>query len=142
MNFAELFNEIIRFEIELWNLVDARLIRDHQIPLTWYEPMQAISAHKNCRVQEISQALSITVGGVSKLVDRIESAGYCKRMPDPSDKRSAIIVLTPSGVRKLKAAAKTFTQEIEDSTGKALTDDQLDRLLATIKIWRSAIAHK
>jgi len=139
MNLADLFNEIVRFEIELWNLVEARLICDHQIPLSWYEPMQAISVRENCRVQEISDALSITVGGVSKLVDRIQTAGFCKRCPDPLDKRSAIIVLTPSGARKLKAATKTFKQEIEASMGKALTKERLGEFLATIKTLRGEI---
>ena len=33
-----LFNDLIRFEIELWNAVDARLKREFDLPLTHFEP--------------------------------------------------------------------------------------------------------
>ena len=37
-----LFNDLIRFEIELWNAVDARLKREFDLPLTHFEPMSVI----------------------------------------------------------------------------------------------------
>jgi DNA-binding MarR family transcriptional regulator len=41
--------------------------------------------------------LSITVGGTSKLVDRIEAAGLWRRLANPGDSRWRIIELTPAG---------------------------------------------
>ena len=38
-----LFSELIRFETELWNAVDARLRADYDLPLSRFEPMQVIA---------------------------------------------------------------------------------------------------
>jgi DNA-binding MarR family transcriptional regulator len=66
------FNVLIRFEIELWNAVDARLRADCDLPLSRFAPMQVIARHGSCRVHDIADELSMTVGGTSKQVDRIE----------------------------------------------------------------------
>lgn len=64
-----LFDDLIRFETRLWDTVDARLCRDVDLQLTWFEPMQVIARLGTCRVFDIANELAITVGGVSKLVD-------------------------------------------------------------------------
>jgi hypothetical protein len=45
------FDEIIRFEIELWNGVDARLKADCSVPVTHFEPMSVMDRLGPCRVQ-------------------------------------------------------------------------------------------
>ena len=92
-----LFHELIRFETELWNAIDTRLRSGHDLPLTWFEPMQVMARYPVCRVYDIAGELSITPGGTSKLVDRIEAAGLCCRKANPADRRSHLIELTPAG---------------------------------------------
>ena len=53
----------------------------------------------------INEALALSSGGVTKTIDRLESAGLVKRGPDPSDGRGVLVALTARG-RKL--AAKIF----------------------------------
>src|SRR5947209_19512865 len=98
-NLQRLFSELIRFETELWNAVDARLRAEYDLPLSRFEPMQVMSRRGSCRVNDIAQELIITVGGTSKLVDRIEASGYCCRRPDPDERRPSIIELTTEGRR-------------------------------------------
>ena len=38
-----------------------------------------------CRVYDIAGELGITTGGTSKLVDRIEADGRCRRLPNHAD---------------------------------------------------------
>ena len=64
----DLFHQLIRFETELWNAVDARLRTEFNLPLSRLEPMQVIARHPSCRVYDIAAELSITIGGTSKLV--------------------------------------------------------------------------
>src|SRR6266704_5632488 len=45
-----LFSELTHFETDLWNVVDARLRSVHDLPLTWFEPMQVMSKYTACRV--------------------------------------------------------------------------------------------
>jgi DNA-binding MarR family transcriptional regulator len=69
----------------------------------------------DCRIADIAVALSITVGGVSKLVDRIEHAGWCCRAPNPNDARSSVVTLSRAGQRVLDAAQCSFGDELPRS---------------------------
>jgi DNA-binding MarR family transcriptional regulator len=136
-----LFNELIRFETELWNAVDARLQTDHDLPLTWFEPMQVMSKYTSCRVVDIREVLSITVGGTSKLVDRIEAAGLCRRRANPDDRRSQFIELTPAGRRMLGTATKSFEDELRTRLEDVVSERALDQFRATLVKLRAANRH-
>src|SRR3984885_15863271 len=99
-----LFNDLIRYEIELWDAVDARLKSEFGLPLTHFEPMSVMDRIAGCRVYDIANELGITTGGTSKLVDRIEASGYCRRLPNPADRRSSLLAPTPEGRRIFPAA--------------------------------------
>jgi DNA-binding MarR family transcriptional regulator len=133
-----LFSELIRFETELWNAVDARLRSEHDLQLTWFEPMQVMSKYTACRVFDIKEELSITVGGASKLVDRIEAAGLCRRRANPDDLRSQIIELTPAGRRLLAKATKSFEDELHTRLESVVTARALDQFAATLMRLRAA----
>jgi DNA-binding MarR family transcriptional regulator len=133
-----LFSELIRFEIEIWNAVDARLRSEHDLPLTWFEPMRVMSKHRACRVFDLKEDLSITVGGTSKLVDRIEAAGLCRRRANPDDRRSQIIELTPAGRRLLAKATKSFEDELQTRLGSAVPSRDRDEFIATLMRLRAA----
>lgn len=128
----QLFSDLIRFETELWNAVDARLRAEHGLPLHKFEPMQVIASQRDCRVYDIAGALSLTTGGVSKLVDSIEASGHCKRRPNPGDRRSSIIELTPAGRKLLTRATKTFEGELELRLRSALTDGALKQFASAL----------
>ena len=136
----ELFHQLIRFETELWNAVDARLRADFDLPLSRLEPMQVIARIPSCRVNDIAEELSITIGGTSKLVDRIEAAGYCVRRTNPEDRRSSIIELTAAGRRVLAKAVKAFEDELETRMGSAVSARSLQELHSTIVKLRAANA--
>jgi MarR family transcriptional regulator, organic hydroperoxide resistance regulator len=133
-----LFSELIRFETDLWNAIDARLRSGHDLQLKWFEPMQLMAKYPACRVYDIKDELSITIGGTSKLVDRIEAAGLCRRRANPDDRRSQIIELTPAGRRLLARATKTFEDELQIRLGSVVTARSLDQFGATLMKLRAA----
>lgn len=136
----ELFHQLVRFETELWNAVDARLRADFDLPLSRLEPMQVIARHPSCRVNDIAEELSITIGGTSKLVDRIEAAGYCIRRANPDDGRSSVIELTAAGRRLLTKAIKVFEDELETRIGSVVSARSLQQLHSSIVKLRGANA--
>lgn len=137
-DFKQLFSELIRFETELWNAVDARMRAEHGLPMHRFEPMQIIERTPECRVYDIAEALSITTGGVSKIVDSIESAGHARRRPNPDDRRSSIIELTTAGKRLLAKATRTFEAELEVRLGSALSDRALAQFTLALKALRAS----
>jgi DNA-binding MarR family transcriptional regulator len=135
-----LFSDLIRFETELWTHVDARLRDECDLQLTWFEPMQIMSRVRACRVYDIAEALSITIGGTSKLVDRIEAATLCRRRAHPTDRRSSIIELTPAGRRLLAKAEVVFEDELQRRLGSSISAEALAQFALTIRTLRSALS--
>jgi DNA-binding MarR family transcriptional regulator len=134
----QLFSDLIRFETELWNAIDARLRSEHDLPLHKFEPMQIIASRRSCRVYDIACVLSLTTGGVSKLVDSIEASGYCERRPNPDDRRSSIIELTPAGRKALALATRTFEQELELRLRSAVPARTLAQFSSSMRALRAA----
>jgi DNA-binding MarR family transcriptional regulator len=136
----DFFHQLVRFETELWNAVDTRLRGEFDLPLSRLEPMRVIARHPSCRVNDIAEELSITIGGTSKLVDRIEAAGYCIRRANPDDGRSSVIELTAAGRRVLTNATKAFEDELETRIGSAISARSFRQLYASIVKLRAANA--
>ncbi|MBF6126396.1 MarR family winged helix-turn-helix transcriptional regulator [Nocardia brasiliensis] len=135
---VELFDQLVRVEILLWNAVERRLRAEHELPVPWFEMMRVVDRLGGARVRDVAEALTITEGGASKIVDRVQAAGYAERTRDPADGRSPRITLTPSGIRMLRAATATAEAELAERVGAVLGPDSLDRLDATLRLLRSA----
>jgi MarR family transcriptional regulator, organic hydroperoxide resistance regulator len=127
-----LFSDLVRLETELWNAVERRLRAEHGITLPFFEFMQIIDRTPGCRVHDIAAELSITVGGTSKIVDRIEAAGYCARQANPSDRRSSIVTLTASGKRLLPKITATVDSELHARLRQQTTERSLTELATTL----------
>ncbi len=137
---ARLFTDLVRLEIELWDAVDARLKRAADLPLGRFLAMRVIAGTASCRVFDIAGELSITVGATSKVVDRIEAAGHCARRPNPGDRRSSFIELTPAGRSVLADATTEFEAELAARLGSVLPVEALDQLGATLATLRRAVS--
>src|SRR2546428_8684130 len=68
-------------------------------PLAWYDVLWAVreSPQRRARLGELAARLTISRGGMTKLVDRLEQAGLLRREPTPNDRRGAYAVLTAAG---------------------------------------------
>jgi MarR family transcriptional regulator, organic hydroperoxide resistance regulator len=134
----QLFSDLVRLEIELWDAVDRRLRGAFDLSMGGFDVMQVIARTPSCRVYEVARELSITVGGASKAVDRIEASGLCVRRSNPDDRRSSIIELTRSGASLLADATTVVDGELEIRLGSALSARSLQQLSTTIAKLRCA----
>jgi DNA-binding MarR family transcriptional regulator len=134
-----LFNELVRLETELWDAVEGRLRSDFGLTLPFFEFLQVISRNAACRVQDIAAELSITVGGTSKIVDRIEAAGYCARNANPHDRRSSLITLTPAGKRLLPKLTAAVDDELRSRLSAGLPAGSLPQLTETLTRLRASV---
>jgi DNA-binding MarR family transcriptional regulator len=99
-----------------------------------------VAATTDCRVLDIARALSITVGGASKVVDRVEAGGLCRRQPNPADGRSSFISLTASGRSLLEAGNATLARTLDGLIGSALPADELAELSVTLRRLRQHLS--
>ena len=132
------FDDLVRFETVLWNHIDARLRSECGVPLGSFNLLMVIDATPQCRVYDIAAALELTVGGTSQAVDRLEARGHCVRKPHPSDRRSSIVELTPTGQALLSRAGPVFDQQLEQFLRGPLSARALGQLAAALTTVRRA----
>jgi DNA-binding MarR family transcriptional regulator len=135
-----LFADLVRLEIELWDAVEARLRADLGVGLATAQTLAVVAEVPDCRVHDIVRGLSITVGGASKTVDRLERDGLVARRPHPSDRRSSVVALTRRGATTHAKARRLIEAELDARIGGVLADRGFDQLHRSITKLRAALA--
>lgn len=138
MDACQWFIDLVRVETRLYNAVEDRLRAEHGLTAGQFQILRIIADVPNCRVLDIVREIAITVGAVSKAVDRIEAAGWCRRSGNPHDRRSSYLTLTPAGRRVLAEATPTLTAELTERLAVA-GDDALAQSGATLALLRRAL---
>jgi len=127
-----LFSELERASAQLAAAVNLRLQREAGLPLVMFEPMSVIASCDICRVYELATALGVSTGGASKLVDRLEAFGYCRRHPNPGDRRSSLLKLTPAGAAMLATAQRVLDAGLHDLLASRLSQAEMAQLAAIV----------
>jgi DNA-binding MarR family transcriptional regulator len=52
---------------------------------------------------KLSDLMGLTTGAVTRVIDRLEQAGYVRRVPDPADRRRVIVEVVPEKVAGIEA---------------------------------------
>lgn len=141
MELRQVFDDLIRFETDLWNGIDATLRRDRGVPLGSVNVMLVVEGTPGCRVNDIAAALSITVGGASQAVDRLVAKGHCERRPSPTDRRSSIVELTDAGRELLASAGPLLDRELEIRLRGPLPAAEFAQFAAAVAELRAATPH-
>lgn len=74
------------------------------LSLNDFQTLVLLSADNGSSPKVIGQALGLTTGAMTALIDRLEKSGYLTREPHPNDRRSTRLMLTDSG---MSAATRT-----------------------------------
>ena len=138
MDIEQLFDDLVRVEIALWGAAEDRVRADHDVPLAFLEFLRVIDRRRGCRVGDIAADLDITVGGTSKIVDRLEARGYVERVPNPDDRRSSLLRETPAGARLRTAAGDSLRSVLEARLGSVLPRADLRALASALATLRAA----
>lgn len=76
------------------------------LPLSWYDAMIRLRRAPGgfTTMTRLASEVSLTSGGITRLVDRLVDAGYAQRRSCPTDRRSVYVSLTPAGAAKVDEA--------------------------------------
>jgi DNA-binding MarR family transcriptional regulator len=84
------------------------------------------------KMGELAEALVITRGGLTKLVDRLVKAGLVERTFCDTDRRVSYATLLPAGAELLAEMVPVVSSELELAFAARLTERQADDLRATL----------
>ncbi|MDN5716768.1 MAG: MarR family transcriptional regulator [Brevibacterium aurantiacum] len=77
--------------------------RAHGLQVTDLQTLHLMVLRDDVRTpRQISTTTGMPASSVTKLVDRLEAAGYIKRTPDPTDRRRTLLELVPGAIEPLR----------------------------------------
>ncbi len=91
------------------------------------------------RMTDLSCQTSLTTSGVTRVIDRLERDGLVCRQACPSDRRSSYAVITEPGRGRLGDVLPGHLALIEEWFTGRLQPEQLDAMLAALRVVRDAV---
>jgi DNA-binding MarR family transcriptional regulator len=109
-------------------------------PLPWFEVLATISEAPEQRLKmgELAEALVITRGGLTKLVDRLIKAGLLERTFCETDRRVSYATLLPAGAALLEEMRPVVSGELDVAFDGNLSDGEADVLRETLERLRGS----
>lgn len=103
-------------------------------PLSWYEVLSAVkrSPTGRPRMSELAEWLTLSRGGITKLVDRLQDAGCIARVSCSEDRRSLRAELTPAGEKLLGEMQTVYEGELERHLA-SLTAEEAEVISAALQ---------
>jgi DNA-binding MarR family transcriptional regulator len=74
---------------------------------------------------KLSEITGLTSGAVTRVIDRLEQAGYVRRVPDPADRRRVIVEVVPEKVANIQVTLDRVSTKGAEEIGQ-YSDAQLE----------------
>jgi DNA-binding MarR family transcriptional regulator len=79
-----------------------------------YLALRTLEASGPLSTKALATALNLDASTVTRQITALESAGFVERRPDPIDRRSSAITLTPEGRRTMDGVERERRQGMEE----------------------------
>lgn len=121
--------------------LDAQLRADAGLSLSEYHALSQISeaADRTIRLSDLAVNTNMTLSHLSRVITRMEKAGWVERSPDPTDGRYTLGHLTEAGWEKVKASAPGHVEAVRSYVFDSLREDQVTALGEAAAIIASAV---
>lgn len=146
---ADLFTRLSRTGL-LLDALQRECLEPHGLAFAEYSVLRILQAEPKRRLSpsRLAERIVRTTGAVTKLVDRLESAGLAVRRRDERDGRAVQVQLTSAGNRLANAACRAYTAARERILAQLgpgeieATRASLDRLIEVLERDVSDVARR
>jgi DNA-binding MarR family transcriptional regulator len=116
----------LRAHAALTRQMSARLEAEHGLTLSDFDVLAQLylAPERALRRVDLSRQVLLTASGITRLLERLERAGWVAKRRCETDARVTYAVLTDEGVEKFEAAYETHVADIEELFGAQLSDDE------------------
>ncbi|MFD4139759.1 MarR family winged helix-turn-helix transcriptional regulator [Streptomyces sp. NPDC058572] len=114
------------------------LQRRHGIGLSEYRSLEHLAASETneLRMQVLADQVGLGQSSVTRLVGRLEAAGFAFKDLCPSDKRGVYAVITDEGRKRYRDARATYAEVLSAALNQFTADPQLG---PTVQALRAAL---
>ncbi len=134
------WNALCRTHAALTGRLQEALAAADLPPLAWYDVLATIAdvPKQKIKMGELAEALVISRGGLTKLVDRLVKAGLLERTVCESDRRVSYATLLPAGSELLAEMRPVVRNELEETFAANITPRQAEELRTSLERLRGA----
>lgn len=128
------FGLLVEAERRLARTFDRTLREEHGMSAVTFEALLRLgrSDDRQMSMSQLADQMVLTSGGITRLVDRLASAGYVERTPCASDRRVHWARLTDDGYTILEAALVTHLRDLETHFASEISEEELPVLTAVL----------
>lgn len=129
------YGRLVEAQRRLHRIFDRSLRLEAGISAVWYEALLRIarSPGQNMPINELGEALVLSSGGATRLVDRLEEQGYIERVACPTDRRVSWAHLTDEGLAVLTDSTMIHLKDLDEHFISKLTSSEMDALTGLLR---------
>lgn len=124
------WTRLTRAQQTAMGVIEQRLKAAKLPPLAWYDALLEVerAGPAGLRPFELEEAMLLAQYNLSRLLSRIEEAGYILRRHCEDDGRGQIITITDAGKAMRRKIWAVYSAAIEVAVGAHLSDEQANTL--------------
>ncbi len=129
------YGRLVETQRSLHRIFD-RSLRDHMgISIGWYEALLRLgrTPERRLPINELGEAMNLTSGGATRLVDRLEESGYVARVGCPTDRRVSWAELTDAGMAVVAEATEVHLADLDEHFTSHLDAAEMSALAKSLQ---------
>ena len=134
------WESVIRTVGSLLKTFEQELQAAEGLPLAWYDVLIQLSGapEGQLRMQALADTVILSRSGLTRLIDRMETAGLVRREPCEEDRRGYYAILTGQGRQVFDRAKPVHEKGIDEHFTRHLDDTDLQAVAAAFAKVRRA----
>ena len=97
------------------------------LPLPHMHTIEILGIFGSMMMKDLAEKVGVTTGTLTITVDKLETKGLMKRIPNPDDRRSFLIALTEKG-KKIHLEHSRAHDEMTENCLRGFSAEEKDRL--------------
>ena len=127
---VKLFGLLFETSARLSRTLGSELEASCGLPLPWFDVLLQLRRAEggHLTMSQIADATVHSTGGTTRLIDRIESAGFVARQNCPTDRRAVHVAITPAGDAILDQALGAHLNHLREHVSTRLDENEREQL--------------
>jgi DNA-binding MarR family transcriptional regulator len=112
-----------------------RELQERDLSLAWYDVLLQLSEAPGGRLRmgDLARSVLLSKSGLTRLCDRMESAGLVRREPIDDDARGLVAAITKTGRSTLRRAAPLHLKGVQTHFSRHLSEQEARTLTTALR---------
>jgi DNA-binding MarR family transcriptional regulator len=121
----QVWESFINAHAAVFKRLEDEIKRETGIGLSWFDVLIHLDwADGRMNLQDLTNSLLLTQSSVSRLVDRMQTAGLVRKETSGADRRAVLVSMTSAGRASFRRAYRVHLRGIDEHFTQHLTADE------------------